>query len=134
MNILYNQTWVGLEPTKFLRAEIEKHFVRFLVEMKTLKFAFDIYWPLALANFCLVLFRQKCLFWFRNNESDLDQAKNNFLLLNFDFWLKLFFACPEWFWTFKCQNYNKIFSISFFVYFPFLVSFNLMWTLIKFEN
>ena len=44
MNISYDQTCVGLEPTKFLRAEIEKHFVRFLVEMKTV--AFEIIRPL----------------------------------------------------------------------------------------
>ena len=39
---------MGLEPTKqyIFRAEIEKKFVRFLVQMKTLEFAFEINWPL----------------------------------------------------------------------------------------
>ena len=33
-------------PILEARAEIEKHFVRFLVQMKTSKFAFEINWPL----------------------------------------------------------------------------------------
>ena len=36
--------WVGLEPTKqyIFRAEIEKNFVHFLVQMKTVEFAFEL--------------------------------------------------------------------------------------------
>ena len=48
--------WVGLEPKKeiYFRAEIQKKFVRFLVQMmKALKFAADIYWPLVI--FCGLL-------------------------------------------------------------------------------
>ena len=36
-----------------VRAEIQKKFVRFLVQMKTLEFAFDIYWPLGEINFSI---------------------------------------------------------------------------------
>jgi hypothetical protein len=36
---------VGLEPTSS-RAEIEKYFVRFLVQVKIVEFAFEINWPL----------------------------------------------------------------------------------------
>ena len=40
--------WVGLEPTKqyIFRAEIEKYFCWFLVQIKTVEFAFEINWPL----------------------------------------------------------------------------------------
>ena len=41
--------WVGLEPTKVLyisRAEIEKFFVRFLVQVKIAKSPSEINWPL----------------------------------------------------------------------------------------
>ena len=38
--------WVGLEPTKYFRAEIEKYLVRFLVQVKTVELAFEINWRL----------------------------------------------------------------------------------------
>ena len=40
--------WVELEPTKeiYFRAGIQKYFVRFLVHVKTVEFAFEIIWPL----------------------------------------------------------------------------------------
>ena len=34
------------KSTIYFRAEIQKYFRSFLVQMKTLKFAFEIYWPL----------------------------------------------------------------------------------------
>ena len=37
---------MGLEPTNIFRAEIEKYFVRFLVQVKTVELAFEINWPL----------------------------------------------------------------------------------------
>ena len=46
--------WVGLEPTKVLyisRAEIEKFFVRFLVQVKIAKSPFEINWPLIIQCF-----------------------------------------------------------------------------------
>jgi hypothetical protein len=39
--------WVGLEPTKYFRTEIEKYFVCFLVQVKTVELAFEINWPLS---------------------------------------------------------------------------------------
>ena len=35
-----------IRPLLEARAEIQKYFRSFLVQMKTLKFAFEIYWPL----------------------------------------------------------------------------------------
>ena len=44
--------WVRLKPTKvsFFGAEIEKFFVRFLVQMKIAKSPFEINWPLSVQN------------------------------------------------------------------------------------
>ena len=38
--------WVGLEPTMYFRAEIQKYFARFLVQVKLAKSPFEINWPL----------------------------------------------------------------------------------------
>ena len=43
--------WVGLEPTNLhiLGQKYKNIFVLFLVQMKTVEFAFDINWPLVVA-------------------------------------------------------------------------------------
>ena len=37
-----------IRPVVEARAEVQQYFVPFLVQMKTLKFAFKIYWPLTI--------------------------------------------------------------------------------------
>ena len=58
--------WVGLEPTIYFRAELQKYFVRFLVQVKIAKSPFKINWPLNHPTFLISLF-PLCVPWHKPN-------------------------------------------------------------------
>ena len=70
----------------------QKFFVRFLVQMKTLKFPFDIYWPLAVKKGIkngaarVVKYKQASMKIFQNYRKQIISIKNLLYLLRINYW------------------------------------------------
>ena len=60
-----------------LRQKYKNIFVRFLVQMKTLKFAFEIYWPLVhhCCSYCLLTIKRLLIFHLSTSLASRDERK-----------------------------------------------------------